>query len=87
MHVLSQQSFVQVLVFQGIVTVSDPFSLQHVYGLKYQTGVTRWNAKGYKPGKKILQCGTCQQDLPAISRSTLASVVAELNCHFEEWLP
>lgn len=44
-HVLSQQLFVQHLVLQGPVTMSNPLSFEHFYSLKYQTGVRRWMRK------------------------------------------
>lgn len=40
-HVLSQQSFVQVLVFQSSVTVPNTFSSQHFHSLRYQREVMR----------------------------------------------
>lgn len=51
-HVLSQQFSVQILVLQGSVTVSNSFSFQNFYSLKYQTGVTRQKVINYKKKKK-----------------------------------
>lgn len=55
-HVLLQQSSVEDLVFHSSVTVADPFSFQHVYSLKCQTGGHNVDRKDNK--KKNLQATT-----------------------------
>lgn len=73
-HVLSQQLLVQGLVFEGSVSMANPLSFQHFYGLKYQTGGHKMDAKGYESTKnRDPACGPCQQNVQAIFRSMQAS--------------
>lgn len=82
-HVLSQQLFVQVLVFQGSVSMANPLSSQHFYGLKYpkaghEMGSKRlWQHKKKRKGiekNRRPPCGSSQQNvLRAIYRRLRAS--------------